>query len=159
MWTRLHKVLQIPPEELSKERVEEVFDMQFKNYDSPGEMTAKLYGVNAIAGKDWYFTLRLHVGSQRTFFRFTWWDMMNPPSPYVVPLCVEVQPALEGIGKLGWKNLPRQGPFLHGRPIPSYIFRREDDELRISFLQGTSCMTDLTFSVGRSPTAVRPLSN
>lgn len=149
-------ILSVPANDLSKEKVEKIFGMKFKNSGKLGPESLnygpgheKWYLVYSRSMTDWYFYLGISVTPRKVNFAFTWWSPDSPPDPYKVPICLDIQPILKEIeaSRLGWTAVQEMVTPPDG-PIYSYFFRKGKDELlTVSYLPGTTCMTDFIFNV------------
>lgn len=155
---KLMQVLRIPANDLSKEKVEEIFAMKFQNSGKliPDSLNTGLghkrfYSVYSKALVDWYFSLGMSVRPTISSFDFTWWAYNNTPEPYVVPMCIDTRKILKDIEVLnvGWiKDLPN--PLMvspHGIIPRHYFSRGKDERLYVDYLPGTTCMTAFDFSI------------
>ena len=163
---KLMQVLKVPAEELSKEKVEAIFDMKMVNSDKliaesfnvdpghPGKNT-KWYRVYSQEKVDWYFSLFIAVVPNKTVFGFNLWNPSKPlPVPLTLPMCIDLQKVSEAIEhtNMGWKlvTLPPGPPPHHGYVDTSLYFTKSAnpwDSIRVGYLQGTNCMTALSFEI------------
>lgn len=151
---KLVQVLRVPANDLSKEKIEDIFDMKMLNSDRllPESLNGgKWYNVYSKTSVDWYFVVGVVVLPKKTNFTFTWWNYSRTPDPYVVPMCLNILPLLKDIEvlKLGWvERLP--DPLWkpdHG-PSPRHeFFRGKDEWLHVDYVFKTNCLTALTFGV------------
>jgi hypothetical protein len=164
---KLMQVLKVPADELSKEKVEAIFEMKmvnshddatdWLNMDSrDSKKNTKWHGGFSQSKIDWYFFLGINVIPNKTFFRFGWWDFTKPaPNPIVLPMCVNLQKLSEAIEhtNMGWKlvHLPLTQP-LHGYVDTSLHFTKSGTpwdfaSIKVEYLNGSNCMTALAFQI------------
>jgi len=163
---KLMQVLKVPAYELSKEKIEAIFDMkmvisekvapELLNVDPEHpEKNTKWYKVRSEAGVDWYFSLGITVVPNQTYFGFSLWNISKPlPDSPILPMCIDLQKVSEAIEhtNMGWKlvTLPPGPPPHHGYVDTSLYFTRSAnpwDSIRVGYLQGTNCMTALNFEI------------
>jgi hypothetical protein len=162
---KLIQVLKVPAYELSKEKVEAIFDMkmvisekvapELLNVDPEHpEKNTKWYKVRSEAGVDWYFSLGITVVPNQTYFGFSLWNISKPlPDPPILPMCIDLQKVSEAIEhtNMGWKLVHAPVTFsLHGYVDTSLYYTRNAnpwDSIRVGYLRGTNCMTALNFEI------------
>ncbi|WP_288392087.1 hypothetical protein [uncultured Herbaspirillum sp.] len=149
---KLIQVLRTPADDLSKEKIEKIFDMTIQNSEKldPASLNAdgRWYKVFSHATVDWYFGTGITVVPKASNFGFDWWGRGRYPYPYVVPMCLDARSLSDKIASLnlGWiekKSDPFQTPHLD-----AYLFyRKEGERISINYLPFTRCMTLFSFSV------------
>ncbi|WP_156479893.1 hypothetical protein [Collimonas pratensis] len=151
---KLMQVLRIQENDLSKEKIEGIFEMKMLNSDRllPESLNdGKWYKVYSNASVDWYFAIGISVIPHGTNFGFRWWNLAHSPDPYTVPMCLDILPLLKDIEglRLGWiEKMP--DPLMkseHGTNPRHYFNRSKDEWLHVDYLPGTNCLTALAFGV------------
>ncbi|WP_128083131.1 hypothetical protein [Collimonas arenae] len=150
-------ILQIPANDLSKEKIEAIFDMKFHNSGTLPDSIRnrpdrdRWYMRHSKSGVDWFFATGISIAPQRTNFLFTWWSPESTPEPYVVPMCIDTRKILKDIEALnvGWKE-EVSGPLWvspHGINPRHSFARGKNESLSVDYLPGTTCMTAFAFNV------------
>jgi len=154
---KLMQVLRIPANDLSREKIESIFEMKMQNSDKllPDSLNdesnhGKWYKVYSKATIDWYFSVGIAVVPKMTNFGFRWWNSGNSPHPYVVPMCVDIKSVLKDIkdSNLGWiEVMPDARANLYG-PYTTHDFNHgKGTRMAVDYLPNTTCMTGFSFIV------------
>lgn len=149
---KLIQVLRTPADDLSKEKIEKIFDMTIQNSEKlyPASLNAdsRWYKVFSNATVDWYFGTGITVVPKASYFGFDWWGRGRSPYPYVVPMCLDARSLSEKIASLNLGWIEKKSDPFHTPHFDAYLFyRKEGERILINYLPLTMCMISFDLSV------------